>query len=37
MGEITLDFNGAGTLLGIEINGAVELAPAQLLAVAERL
>ena len=36
-GEIILDFNDAGTLLGVEIVGALDLAPAELLADAERL
>ena len=36
-GEIILDFNQEGTLLGVEIVGALDLAPAELLTDAERL
>jgi hypothetical protein len=36
-GDIVLDFNEAGTLLGVEIIGALVLAPTELLAEAERL
>jgi uncharacterized protein YuzE len=36
-GKIVLDFNKAGTLLGVEIIGAIALAPAELLAEAEQL
>ena len=36
-GEVILDFNEAGILLGIEIIGALDLAPVELLATAERL
>jgi len=31
-GEVILDFSEAGTLLGVEIIGALDLAPAELLA-----
>ena len=36
-GDIVLDFNQAGVLLGVEIIGALDLAPAKLLAEAELL
>ncbi len=36
-GEVILDFNEAGVLLGVEIDGALALAPGDLLAEAERL